>query len=62
MASARVVGASVAGGGPSRGSTHPDDLFQSRYVTPGLKPFSYYFKVLLENAKIIKVLMKYNII
>ena len=22
-------------------ANHPDDLFQSRYVTPGFKPFSY---------------------
>ena len=26
---------------PSQDSNHPDDLFQSRYVTPGFKPFSY---------------------
>ena len=26
---------------PSKDSNHPDDLFQSRYVTPGFKPFSY---------------------
>ena len=26
----------------SQDSNHPDDLFQSRYVTPGLIPFSYY--------------------
>ena len=25
---------------PSQDSNHPDDLFQSRYVTPGFKPFS----------------------
>ena len=25
----------------SQDSNHPDDLFQSRYVTPGFKPFSY---------------------
>ena len=25
---------------PSQDSSHPDDLFQSRYVTPGFKPFS----------------------
>ena len=62
MASAQVVETSVTNNSPSQDSTHPDDLFQSTYVTPGLKPFSYYFKVLLENAKIIKVLMKYNII
>ena len=28
---------------PSQDSNHPDDLFQSRYVTPGFKPFSYIF-------------------
>ena len=26
---------------PSQDSYHPDDLFQSRYATPGFKPFSY---------------------
>ena len=26
---------------PSQDSSHSDDHFQSRYVTPGLKPFSY---------------------
>ena len=26
---------------PEKDSSHPDDLFQSRYVTPGFKPFSY---------------------
>ena len=28
---------------------HPDDLFQSRYVTPGFKPFSYIMYVDKEN-------------
>jgi len=28
---------------PSQDSNHPDDLFQSRYVTPGFKPFSYIY-------------------
>ena len=41
MASARVVKTSVATNSPSQDSNHPDDLFQSRYVTPGFKPFSY---------------------
>ena len=41
MASAQVVVASVANNSPSQDSNHPDDLFQSRYVTPGFKPFSY---------------------
>ena len=40
MASAQVVETSVTNNSPSQGSDHPDDLFQSRYVTPGLKPFS----------------------
>ena len=26
---------------PFQDSNHRDDLFQSRYVTPGFKPFSY---------------------
>ena len=28
---------------PSQDSNHPDDLFQSRYVTPGFKTFSSYY-------------------
>ena len=34
---------------PEKDSDHPDDLFQSRYVTPGLKPFSYIMYVDKEN-------------
>ena len=30
----------VTNNSPSRVSNHPDDLFQSRFITPGLKPFS----------------------
>ena len=41
MASTRVVEMSVANNSPSQDSSHPGDLFQSRYVTPGFKPFSY---------------------
>ena len=47
MASPQVVETSVTNNSPSQDSYHPDDLFQSRYVTPGFKPFSYlslYFK------------------
>ena len=40
MASAQVVETSVTNDSPSQDSNHPDDLFQSRYVTPGFKPFS----------------------
>ena len=40
MASAQVVETSVTNNSPSQDSSHPDDLFQSRYVTPGFKPFS----------------------
>ena len=40
MASAQVVETSVTNNS-SQDSNHPDDLFQSRYVTPGFKPFSY---------------------
>ena len=38
--SAQVVETSVTNNSPSQGSYHPDDLFQSRYATPGFKPFS----------------------
>ena len=41
MASAQVVETSVTNNSPSRDSNHPYDLFQSRYLTPGFKPFSY---------------------
>ena len=41
MASAQVVETSVTNNSPSQDSYHPDDLFQSRYATPGFKPFSY---------------------
>ena len=39
MASAQVV-ETVNNNSPSQDSNHPDDPFQSRYVTPGFKPFS----------------------
>ena len=42
IASAYVVKTSVANNSPSQDSNHSDDLFQSRYVTPGFKPFSCY--------------------
>ena len=41
IASAQVVETSVANNSPSQDSSHPDDLFQSWYVTPGFKPFSH---------------------
>ena len=41
MASAQVVETSVTNNSPSQDSYHPDDLFQSKYATPGFKPFSY---------------------
>ena len=40
----QVVETSVTNNSPSQDSNHPDDLFQSRYVTPGFKPFSYLLK------------------
>ena len=44
MTSAQVVETSVTNNSPSQDSYHPDDLFQSRYATPGFKPFSYLAK------------------
>ena len=41
MASAHIVETSVVNNGSSQDSSHPDDHFQSRYVTPGFKPLSY---------------------
>ena len=40
MASAQVVETSVINNSLSQDSNHPDDLFKSRHVTPGFKPFS----------------------
>ena len=50
MASAEVVEMSVTNNSPSQDSSHPDDHFQSRYVTPGFKPFSYYLSVVFPVA------------
>ena len=41
MASAQAVKTSVANNSPSQDSSHPNDLFQSRYVTTGFEPFPY---------------------
>ena len=43
MASAQVIKMSVTNNSPSQDSmaSHPDDHFQSKYVNPGFKPFSY---------------------
>ena len=40
MAFTQVVKLSIANNSPSQDSNQPDDLFQSRYVIPGFKPFS----------------------
>ena len=48
MASAKVVETSVTNNSPSQDSNNPDDLFQSRYVTPGFKPFSYNNDIILQ--------------
>ena len=45
MASAQVVETSVTNNSPRQDSYHPDDLFQSRYATPGFKPFSYILEI-----------------
>ena len=36
---------------PSQDSNHPDDLCQLRYVTPGFKPFSYLWSLMLIEEK-----------
>ena len=46
-----VVETSVANNSPPQDSSHPDDHFQSRYVTPRFKPFSYLFTLLLQGMK-----------
>ena len=52
MASAQVVETSVANDSSSQNSNHPDDLFQSRYVTPGFKPFSYFLKTFTTSKRL----------
>ena len=47
MASTQVFKTSVANNSPSQDSSHPDNHFQSMYVTPGFKPFSYRIITLL---------------
>ena len=44
MASTLVVETSVTNNSPSQDPNHPDYLFQSGYVTPGFKPFSFIWK------------------
>ena len=46
MTYAQVVQTSVVKNGPSQDSSHPDDHFQPRYITPGFKPFFYILGVL----------------
>ena len=48
MASTQVVETSVTNNSPSQDSSHPDDHFQSRNVTPRFKPFSYLSEMLQE--------------
>ena len=48
MASAQVVKMSVTNNSPSQDSSQPDGLFQSRYVTPGFRPFLYLATSLLK--------------
>ena len=50
MASAKVVEMSFTNNSPSQDSNHPADLFQSRYVTPGFKPFSYFYFLLFPRV------------
>ena len=41
MATAQVVKTLDTNNSPSQDSDHPDDLSQSKYVTPRFKPFSH---------------------
>ena len=52
MASILVVETSVTNNSPSQDPNHPHYLFQSRYVTPGFKPFSYNMKKKLTGTLI----------
>ena len=60
MASAQVVETSVNNNSPSQDSNHADDLFQSRYVTPGCKPFSYLMLSFLQ--KMINLLLEIRVL
>ena len=51
MASTQVVETSVTNNSPSQDSHHPDDLFQSSYVAPGFKPFSYLKNVISSPSR-----------
>ena len=54
---------SVNNNSPSQDSNHPDDLFQSRYVTPGFKPFSYdkyTWNAINSSKELFKILKKEN--
>ena len=55
VASAQVIETSVANNSPSQDSNHPDDDFQSRYVTPGFKSFSYIVVLIRSNVRKLKV-------
>ena len=50
MAPAQVVETSVTNNSPSQDSSHPGDLFQLSYFTPGVKPFSYLVVNFFDNA------------
>ena len=54
MASAQVVEMSVTNNSLSQDSNHPDNLFQSRYATPGFKPFSYLLDMLQRLPIVLK--------
>ena len=45
----QVVETSVTNNSPSQESSHPDALFQARYVTPAFKPFSYLLFIQFSN-------------
>jgi len=69
MAPLQAVEMSVTNNKPSQDSNHPDDLFQSRYVTPGSQTFFFLSSNLtqpglpkLMNLTIFKFLIKASFI
>ena len=55
IASAQVVETSLANNSPFQDSNHPDDHFQSRYVTPGFKLFATHSLGIVHNERVLPI-------
>ena len=53
IATAQVVETSLANNTPFQDSNHPDDHFQSRYVTPGFKLFTTHSLGTVHNERVL---------